>query len=194
MKSGAGKASSEGGLDLPCQIAPSFFGSFSSKGQSVMSEGPTFDHSTWLEPAIPTLQVYHNTSSIHKSGFLGWNTVVHDQQFCTLAVSKSYTCHDISSDSSIVLPELGSAKLSHVSWAKNSQAEPFSWLVQPWQLNAASSQLLTVLAWLSCCFSLNLGSEWNQLEIGFSTMIQQLQCSSSHLGMAKELISQPSGT
>ena len=51
------KASSEGGLDSPYQDVPSFLGSFSSKGQSVMSEGPTFDHSARLEPAIPALQV-----------------------------------------------------------------------------------------------------------------------------------------
>jgi hypothetical protein len=39
------------------QITPSFFGSFSSKGQSVMSEGSTLDHSARLEPAIPGFPV-----------------------------------------------------------------------------------------------------------------------------------------
>ena len=39
------------------QIAPSFFGALPSKGQSVMSEGSTFDHSARHEPAIPGFPV-----------------------------------------------------------------------------------------------------------------------------------------
>jgi hypothetical protein len=41
----------------PCQNTPSYLRSFIIYGTSVMSEGPTFDHSTQHEPAIPALQV-----------------------------------------------------------------------------------------------------------------------------------------
>jgi hypothetical protein len=40
-----------------CQTTPSYLRSFTIYGTSVMSEGPTFDHSTRHELAIPALQV-----------------------------------------------------------------------------------------------------------------------------------------
>jgi hypothetical protein len=60
------------------KIAPSFFGSFSSKGQSVMSEGSTFDHSARLEPAIPGFPVLISRVSSYK----GWSRVYYQRRIC----------------------------------------------------------------------------------------------------------------